>query len=383
MKKEIYDIAILGCGLIGAPVAEDLSKNENFKVTVFDIDKKSFEKIFNKDINKICVDLSDSDLVTNIVKEFDIAVNAVPGFIGFNTLKSIIKAKRNAVDIAFFPEDAFELDELAKLNDVIVVTDCGIAPGMSNLLTAYAVNKLDETDFIKIYVGGLPENPEPPYFYKAVFSPDDVIEEYLRPARLVENGKVVHKEALSDLELIEFDGLGTLEAFNTDGLRTLIKTIDAKFMSEKTIRYRGHADKIKLLKDTGYFSDEEVIVNDILIKPIDLTKKILFAKWRFTERDKDITVMRIIVEGIRQRKKVRYTYNLMDRYDENTNTHSMARTTGYSASAVLNVISEGLYRNKGINPPEYIGKDENCVNYILNYLLERNIKFHEKIEYIR
>jgi saccharopine dehydrogenase-like NADP-dependent oxidoreductase len=382
MNKKFYNISVLGCGLVGAPIAEDLAKNEKYKVTIFDKDENSFSRIRDRSINKICIDLSNPDLVTNIVKEFDLAVSAMPGFMGYKTLEAIIKAKRNAIDIAFFPEDAFELDELAKQNNVTAAVDCGIAPGMSNLLTSYTVSKLDETKSVKIYVGGLPEKPEPPYFYKAVFSPNDVIEEYLRPARLVENKKIVQKEALTDLELIEFNGLGTLEAFNTDGLRTLIKTINAVNMSEKTIRYCGHTEKIKLLKDTGYLNENEINLNGIIVKPIDVTKKLLFPIWKFTDTDRDITLMRIIIEGKKADKNIRYTYNMIDRYDEKTNTHSMARTTGYSASAIVNLIIEGLYSKKGIIPPEYFGKDENCVKFILNYLQKRNIIFDEKAENI-
>ncbi len=231
------NIVILGAGLVGTPMAIDLAKDSGFDVTVADINKDALNKIKNKySISTIQKDLTDSQSIKEIVKGFDVVLNAIPGFMGYNTLKTIIESGKDVVDIAFFPEDPFTLDDLAKKHNVSAIMDCGVAPGMSNVLIGYVDHLLDKTETALIYVGGLPEVREWPYEYKAVFSPIDVIEEYSRPARYVENGNLVIRPALSDAEYLDFSDVGTLEAFNSDGLRTLAETIDAPNMKEKTLR---------------------------------------------------------------------------------------------------------------------------------------------------
>lgn len=235
-------VAVLGAGLVGAPMAVDLAKDENFEVTVADRDGKPLEKLeaMGLGIATEQADLSDEIALKALIADQDLVLSAVPGFMGYRTLQTVIEAGKDVVDIAFFPEDPFELDALAKKKGVTAIVDCGVAPGMSNLLTGHVARLLDRTDKVLIYVGGLPELRKWPYEYRAVFSPIDVIEEYTRPARYVENGKPVVREALSDPELLDFPGIGTLEAFNSDGLRTLADTIDAPDMKEKTLRYQGH-----------------------------------------------------------------------------------------------------------------------------------------------
>lgn len=378
------NIIVLGSGLIGRPMAIDLSKEKLFNVTIADLNQKNLDKIPKQlPIKKIQKDLSDPQILKSLISKNDIVLNALPSFIGFKTLKEIIKAKKNAVDITFAPEDPFELDKLAKQNNVTAIVDCGVAPGMSNLLAGYVNSLLDFTETILIYVGGLPVIREYPYEYKAGFSPIDVIEEYTRPARFVENGKLVVRPALSDPELIDFDEVGTLEAFNSDGLRTLAKTLAAPNMKEKTLRYSGHIDKIKVLRESGFFNQKEIDIKGMKIKPIDFTSKILFPLWELKDGDEDFTVMRIIIEGIKNRKKVRYSYNLLDRHDKKTNTHSMARTTGYTATSVVRLLSKGLFDRKGICPPEFIGENSQCVNFIIKELKDRGVIYQESIEAIK
>jgi saccharopine dehydrogenase-like NADP-dependent oxidoreductase len=375
------NIIVLGCGLVGGPVAADLSKDNDFNVTVADINAEALRTLsLNHRVQTVTADLSNTDTVTKLVREYDYAINAVPGFMGFKTLEAIIEAGTDVVDIAFFPENLFDLDNLAKEKGVTAISDMGVAPGMSNLLTGYAHNQMDKTDKVVIYVGGLPKIREWPYEYKAVFSPVDVIEEYTRPARIVENGKEIIKPALSEPELLDFEGMGTLEAFNSDGLRSLINTIDAPDMIEKTLRYPGHVEIMKILRETGFFNREEIEVNGAMVKPIDFTSKLLFPKWKLKEGEEDITIMKIIVEGEKDGKKKRYVYDLLDTYDKKTKVHSMARTTGYSATMALRMIEAGLYTRKGVSAPEFIGKCPECVEFILNGLKERGVVYRETIE---
>jgi len=374
-------VLILGAGLIGGPMAIDLAKDSEFNITLADINKDSLDKIGGKNkISTIQKDLSNSNNIKEIVKDFDIVLNAVPGFMGYNTLKAIIESRKDVVDIAFFPENPFTLDELAKKNNVTAIIDCGVAPGMSNVLIGYIDHLLDKTETALIYVGGLPEVREWPYEYKAVFSPIDVIEEYTRPARYVENGNLVTRPALSDAEFLDFPNIGTLEAFNSDGLRTLAETIDAPNMKEKTLRYPGHIEKMAVLRETGFFNKEEIDIKGIKISPLEFTSKLLFPKWQLKEGESDITVMKVIVEGTKDGEKLRYTYDLFDRLDKETNTHSMARTTGYTATMAIRMLAKGLYEEKGISPPEFIGRKPECARFILKGLEDRGIFYKESIE---
>jgi saccharopine dehydrogenase-like NADP-dependent oxidoreductase len=258
--------------------------------------------------------------------------------------------------------------------------DMGVAPGMCNVLIGYADHMLDHTDNVLYMVGGLPEIREWPWEYKAVFSPVDVIEEYTRPARYIENGNLVVKPALSDPELLSFPGIGTLEAFNTDGLRSLATTVKCPNMKEKTLRYPGHIEKMRLLRETGFFSREEVELNGIKISPMDLTAKLLFPQWKLKEGEVDITVMKVVVEGRKEGRNVRYTWDLFDKLDKDTGVHSMARTTGYTATVALRMIAAGLYTHKGISVPEFVGKQPECVRYLLDGLRERGVNYEATVE---
>ncbi len=373
-------IIVLGAGLVGGPMVIDLAKDDHFKVSAADIDGKSLDILKKKcPVSTIQKDLSNSETVKALVKDYDMVINAVPGFMGFKTLRAIIEAQKDVVDIAFFPEDPFLLDELAKEKGVTAIIDCGVAPGMSSILTGHVDRLLDNTETAITYVGGLPEIREWPYEYKAVFSPLDVIEEYTRPARYVENGVPVTRPALSDPEYLDFPGIGTLEAFNSDGLRTMAKTIAAPNLKEKTLRYPGHIEKMAVLRETGFFSREEIAINGTNIRPLDLTAKLLFPKWELKEGEVDITVMQVKIEGKKEGKQVRYIYDLFDKYDPSTNTHSMARTTGYTATVALRMITKGLYDRKGISPPEFVGKYPECVEFMLKGLEERGVIYKETI----
>ena len=374
-------IIVLGGGLVGGPMALDLAADENFSVTVADRDEQVLADLAAKaDINAVEVDLADPALVTALVADYDFVVDAVPGFMGFQTLRAIIEAGRNVIDIAFFAEDPFALDNLAREKGVTAIVDCGVFPGMGSALIGRVARKLDEVESVLTYVGGLPEVRQWPWDYKAVFSPTDVIEEYIRPARYVENGVQVTRPALSDPELIDFPGLGTLEAFNTDGLRTLAHTIDAPNMKEKTLRYPGHIEKMAVLRGSGFFSKDEIEVGGRKIRPLDVTARLLFPMWKLEQGEGDITVMQVRVEGRKNGQQLRYVYDLCDRFDHDAGVTSMARTTGYTATVALRMVAEGLYTHQGISPPEYLGRQVGCVDYLLRGLAARGVVYRERVE---
>ena len=369
MKK----IIVLGAGLVGGVMAEDLSKNH--EVTSVDISQKNLDKIKSNNIKKICLDISKSKSLKNVIKDFDLVIGAVPGFVGYKMMQDVIEAKKNIIDISFYPEDPFGLDELAKKNNVVAVMDCGVAPGMGNVIFGHHDRSMKISDY-ECLVGGLPVKREWPYEYQAVFSPIDVIEEYIRPARYIQNKKLIIKEALSETELIEFEEIGTLESWNSDGLRSLIKTMPhVPNMIEKTLRYPGCVEYLKVLRASGFFSYEEIEVNGTKIKPIDVTSKLLFPKWEMKDGDKDFTIMRIIIKGEENGNQVKYQYNLLDRYEDNT--ISMARTTGFTCTAVANLVLDKKYKKTGISPPEYLGEH---FEFIRNYLSERNVIYKVRKE---
>lgn len=366
-------IAVLGAGMVGRAIALDLASN--YSVTSFDVSEASLDILKERDasVKTIIADLSDYSKYTDWLSPFNLVITAVPGFMGYRTLEAVIKAGKNVVDISFFPENALELDWLAKEKNVTVITDCGVAPGMSNLILG-RYNEEMKIESFACYVGGLPKNPQPPFYYKAPFSPVDVIQEYIRPARLVEGGEIVTKPALSDREFLQFDKAGKLEAFNTDGLRSLIFTMKhIPYMIEKTLRYPGHIDLIISLKQSGFFDTTPIEVSHTTITPLDFTSQLLLNEWKLNEDEEEFTVMKVILEG--PAKTIEY--NLFDEFDASTQTSSMARTTGYTCTSAVNLIAKGLFNEKGVFPPELIGSNKQCFDYVLDYLKARNVNWQK------
>jgi lysine 6-dehydrogenase len=372
------NIIVLGAGMVGSAMAIDLSAK--YKVTLTDINLNTLSKVKEKcaDLEIHQLDVTDQNALKESLKSFDLVICAVPGFLGFKTLKTIIEAQKNVIDISFFPENSLELDALAKENKVTAIVDCGVAPGMDNIILGYYNEQLELTDF-ECLVGGLPKVKKWPFCYKAPFSPVDVIEEYTRPARYVENGNEIVREPLTDCEYIEFDKVGTLESFNSDGLRSIIYTMPhIPNMKEKTLRYPGHVEYIKVLKESGFFSEQPIDVSGTPVSPLQFTSKILFNEWKLEETEEELTVMRVTVKGKNKKGQVEeVVYNLHDEYCAETKTASMSRTTGYTATAAANVFLEGLFIENGVFPPELVGKHEVCFNYFLKYLEDRNV-FYKK-----
>ncbi len=369
-------ILVLGSGLVGKVMARDLA--DDFNVTVADRSVKALEGLQEAGISAICTNLADKKNLQRILPPFDLVVGAMPGSLGFETARTVIEAGKNMVDISFFPEDPFELDELARKHQVTVVTDCGVAPGMGNILLGYHNTRMKVNSY-SCLVGGLPVVRQWPWQYRGCFSPADVIEEYVRPARFVQNGNIVVREALTDPELVEFEGIGTLEAWNTDGLRTLLRTMKhIPNMIEKTLRYPGSMEYMRVLRHAGYFSTEETEVNGMRIRPIDLTAALLFRQWQLKPGEEEFTVMRIVIEGEKNGARKKIQYDLLDRTDRQTGTLSMARSTGYTCTAVARLVASGQFSRTGICPPEYLGEDEANLAFVLNYLKARNVHYTVK-----
>ncbi|MEE4196148.1 MAG: saccharopine dehydrogenase C-terminal domain-containing protein [Bacteroidales bacterium] len=376
MKK----IVILGAGMVGKAMAIDLSKK--YFVKSIDINPEALSFLSSKySIETECFDVSDDQKLGRAIRDFDLVISAVPGFLGYQTMKNVINHQKDLVDISFLPEEVTDLDPLAKEKKVTVIMDCGVAPGMPNLIAGYH-NEMMQIENFEYMVGGLPKERSFPFEYKAPFSPCDVIEEYTRPARYVENGKIVSKPAMSDVEFIEFKNVGTLEAFNSDGLRSLIYTLNTiPNMKEKTLRFPGHIRMIQALKAAGFLDHNPLTLKNQEVVPFDFTSEILFNSWKLHPEDEEFTLMKINLAGKEGGVAKTITYDLYDEYDPSEKISSMARTTGFTATAAADMILNQIFDQKGVFPPELVGKYPECFNYILRYLEKRNI-IYKKTEHL-
>jgi len=375
----MHKAIILGGGMVGSVMAMDLAADPNFNVTVADQRDEALSRLKQRVpvASAVKVDLADPHKVRRLVGEYDIVLGALSSTIGFRALRAVIEAGRNYCDISFMPENALELDDLARHEGVTAVVDNGVAPGMSNMFVGWAQTQLDEIESVAIYVGGLPRQRTWPFEYKAGFSPADVIEEYTRPSRIVEHGGVVVRQALSEPELLDFDGVGTLEAFNTDGLRSLAETTSARHMVEKTLRYPGHIELMRVLRHLGLFSHEaiEVGADRVKVRPIDVTTALLFPKWTYEPGEEDLTVMRVVVDGTRGDAAIRHTLDLFDVFDRQSGCTSMSRTTALPNTIMARRVAAGTFKRPGVSPPEFIGREPGLFDAVIADLRQRGIVY--------
>ncbi len=368
---------VLGAGMVGSVMAADLCRE--FDVTIADVREENLAAASARaaraggKVSTSKVDLSDPAAIARAVAPFDIVLGALASRIGFAALRAVIEAGKNYCDISFMAEDALDLTDLARQRGVTAVVDMGVAPGMSNLLAGYEAARLDDCREIEIYVGGLPRERSWPFQYKAGFAPSDVLEEYTRPTRLVEHGKVVVRPALTEPELMDFAGLGTLEAVNTDGLRSLATTLKAPFMKEKTLRYPGHYELMRVLKATGLFSKDAIDVNGQKVVPLDVISKLMFPMWTYKPGEEDLTVMRIINRGMKAGKPTRVQWDLLDFYDKASQATSMSRTTAMPCTIMARMVAGGKFKTPGVITPELMGRETAVVETMLAELKARNI----------
>ncbi|MCF8380580.1 MAG: saccharopine dehydrogenase NADP-binding domain-containing protein [Bacteroidales bacterium] len=376
MKK---NIVVLGAGLVGNAMAIDLHKSGHI-VTTVDLDSVRLNFLEKKyGIKTINESFTHSESLKEIIKDADIVIGAAPGKYGFQVMKSVIEAGKNMVDISFCPEDFMELNDLAKEKGVTIIADIGVAPGMCNVILGYHDTQMEVNSY-KCIVGGLPVKREWPLEYKASWSPVDVIEEYTRPARFKANGQIITKPALSDTELVDLNPVGTLEEWNSDGLRSLLNTMPhIPNLLEKTLRYPGTVEYLKVLRELGYFSEEEIVVNGNKIRPVDLTAELLFPRWKLEKGEKEFTIMQVVIEGMQKGKPAKYIYDLYDEYNAESDTFSMARTTGYTCTGAAELVLNGSFTEKGVNPPEFLGRKEDNFKFLLKHLKERGVVYRKEI----
>lgn len=375
----------LGCGLVGNVIAADMM--EDFDVTVVDLNTAALEALKKKfpAVKTVTASATDAGALAPILEGADVVTAGVPGRFGHAMMRAVIDLGYNLSDISFMPEDFEELSEDARSKGVTVVPDMGVAPGMSNFLMGRGAALLDEVERAYIYVGGIPKDPQPPFNYQVTWSARDVIEEFTRPARYVENHELVTVEATSGLFLKDFPGLGTLEVFYTDGLRSLAKNIKARDMGEMTMRWPGHVEQMRLLRSMGMFDETPRMLGGKEVVPLDVTADLLFPMWKMDPEkgDRDLTVMRVEVEGFKGKDHVTHTWDLLDEFDTKSWNTSMSRCTGCSCAIFARAIAAGLIKEKGVLPAEKLAGDDALYSFVMTEQRKRGIVYTESVKIVK
>jgi len=376
-------VIVLGCGNIGSVATEDLANTVGLsEIVVADKDERRAKDVVKRigmsNVSWIQLDVARHDELINVLRGFDLAVGFLPGNLGYRLAEACIEAHNSLVDVSYMRENPMKLNESAKHAGSTIVPDCGLAPGISNVLVGHFASMLEKVEAVHVMVGGLPEKPVPPLGYVITWSPESLIDEYTRKATIVRRHRLVEVEALSGVEEIEFPKVGKLEAFYTDGLRTLPYTFKhVNDMWEKTLRYPGHAEKVKLLRTLGFFSEANVNVDGANIQPRKLTAKI-FEQELSMRKQKDIVALKVETRGLRNGEKTTYVHCLLDFYDKKRRVTAMARTTAYPASIVAKLILNKALIEKGVVPPEMIGMDNKLFRLFSKGLKNHGIRIDEE-----
>ncbi|MEF8874367.1 MAG: saccharopine dehydrogenase C-terminal domain-containing protein [Candidatus Thermoplasmatota archaeon] len=356
------DILILGAGNVGKTVAYDLF--EEYRITMADADGEALEKI-EKDHRFPVQDAMKMDAgkhgeLKELIAKYDIVVGALPGDLGYQSVKAAAEAGTDMIDVSFMPEDPFSLDGLIKENAVSVVVDAGFGPGLSNVFMGRIQDEMDVIEDAVVRIGGLPLEPRPPLHHKVTFSPRDLIQEYVRDARVIRDDEVVKEEPMKDIGEVELNGK-EFEEFYSDGLRTLLKTVDAKNMEETTLRWKGHLEKMKVLKDLGFFEEEN----------LDNTLEVIGPLMSYESEDFCIMKIEAIGKKDEEERKMNYFF-----YDEASKRFSsMARSTGCSAAVFTRLLMEEKEDiENGVIAPEVLGMEKSYHDFIVKNLRDRGIK---------
>jgi lysine 6-dehydrogenase len=373
---------ILGCGNIGTTAAQDLANNmPKTQITLADNDKQkaktTSDKIAKNNVTWTQLDATNHQQLEKTITDMDLIMGFLPGKLGYHLMQECIKAQKNLIDVSFMEENPLTLQKEATKANITIIPDCGLAPGISNILIGHATTKLTKTRKIHIMVGGLPERPIPPLEYVITWSPESLIDEYTRQVTIIEKGKKTRIEPLTGTEEINFPGLGKLEAFYTDGLRSLLETIkNVDEMWEKTLRYPGHAEKIKLLSQLGFFDSTPIRIENTEIAPRKITAKLLSQKLTKPEIN-DVVALSVHISGTERGTETSYTYHLLDRFDNENHVTSMAKTTAYPASIIAQLTLEGKIDDKGIVPPEKLGMNHEVFQLFIDEMKKRQIMIKE------
>ena len=373
--------AVVGLGHVGSAIARDLyDRVVGRELIVADVNRAAVERVSKslRGVEGRVVDASKVEDLKRLFRDVDVAVSAVPGRLGRNCWLSAIEEKVDLVDVSYSPDDPLTLNVQAREAGITLVPDAGVAPGLSNILAGRASSIMDEVEELKIYVGAIPQEPRTPLGYVVTWSPEDLIEEYTRPARIIRDGVQTQLPALSEVERISIEGVGELEAFLTDGLRTMLRTLkNVRRMEEKTVRWPGHAERVLLLRTLGFLDGSPVDVGGSSVAPAALTARLL--RERLSGDQKDLVVLMVRARGRAGLERVEVEYLMVDRYDEGAGTTAVARTTAFVATGIVRLLMEGVLPGPGVVPPEYIGMDEDSFSALMDWLSWKGIRVTERM----
>ena len=352
-------IVVLGTGMIGTTVVSEMAKFEGIdSVTAVDVRQESIDKCLeiadNPKVSGKVASLSTEEDIAKVLLDADVAVGCLPHSLSLIAVKAAIASKCHLVDLVGSKfSEKLELHAQAQAEGVIVVPGCGVAPGITNFLAARGIDMLDEAEEAVMICGGVPRHPVPPLWYQVVFRLESVLGLYLKPAMAIKDGKVVQLPALSGLESLRFpDPVGACEAVITDAHSTAF-TLQGKVKNlyEKTVRYPGHWEKMKVLGELGFLDNEPLEIEGITTTPRKFTEKILGPKM-LGKSNEDITLLRVEVSGIKDGKKTKYKWEMVDLYDHVRNITSMAKTTALPAALVARWIADKKLTDTGVVPIE-------------------------------
>ncbi|MGC8515648.1 MAG: saccharopine dehydrogenase family protein [Thermoplasmata archaeon] len=345
-------ISVVGLGNIGSMIARELSNH--VEVIAVDSDRSKVEQI--PEARGIVGDLNEA---ADIIKRSEAAVVALPGQVAYPYVKKLLGWGVNVIDISYSPENPFDLDRIARSAGALYIPDCGFAPGLSNML-AYRLYRKYAADEIEIIVGGLPENPTEPFLHSVTWSVEGLIDEYTRKASVISKNSIKSVNSLDEIGSISIEGYGDFEYFTSDGLRTLLSTVKVKNLSEKTIRVKGHLERMKFLQEMGYFSDEKVGRTS--------ARKIsehIFGRFRSTGHDLCILLVR---SGDASK------HSLLTARGTESRT-AMSLLTGIPAASVSRLVVEGKITGQGTVPPELITENDENYSAILQDLTKAGAVF--------
>jgi lysine 6-dehydrogenase len=354
---------VMGAGKMGIVLAKDLIESDNKnKVTLIDISSKQLQKakkfIGSKRLIPLQKDLEKEKQRQEIFEGQDVALAALLHKHCLLALETAVLKEVHFVDlVGEKPLARFKYDSEAKKKEVTLISGLGVSPGITNICVGRAVHLLDEVDKAMIYVGGNPVHPKPPLNYRIVYAVESLLDFYERNALVIIKGKIKEVLPLSGIESIQFPHpFSEMECFYTDGLNSLVHTMKGKIkgeLAEKTIRYKGHAQGIKVLKECGLFSRQPIKLHNKQIIPRELLETLLDSKMKLG-KDKDVTLLRIVVEGKKSGKPTTHVFEMIDFYDSEKDYTSMGKTTSFPASIAAQMIASGRIAQRGSLFPEEI-----------------------------
>ena len=365
-------LLVIGSGMMGSAAAFDMARMSNVSsVTLADADAKRVREVAQrvnkitgeKKVRAVALDASDEKAAAKVMRGHDAALSAVPYFLNLGLARAAVEARCHFADLGgnnTVVRQELALSKKAEQRGVSIAPDCGLSPGMASILGGELVRRLGgRADALRLYVGGLPEQPTPPFHYQLVFSVEGLINEYVEPARILRKGRLTTIDPLTEPEDFHIAGFSPLVAFHTSGgTSTLPETFEGRVGEcfEKTLRYPGHYDLLCELKELGLFSSEKMKFGKVELSPRAMMSRIFEGK--FASKGPDVCIMRLEAHESVNRPGARgllggrlkgrvASFTMVDHYDPKTDTSAMMRTTAFPASIVVQMMASGAITRRG------------------------------------